>query len=403
MVAVEAPSVTPRKPFFDALPVSVAAAPRTVPLVKPDLPDLDQIADGFREILTSGRLSNFGPYATRFEEVLGHTLGAQALTVSSCSLGLVFTLQALGLQPGQKVVLPSFTFVATAQAVLYAGGVPVFAEVDPDFTLSPDDLAALLAADRDIAAVVPVHTYGLPVKVAEIEAVVAEAARRAGHPIPVLYDAAHALGARVGARPVGSFGDAEVFSLSATKTMVAGEGGVIASRDAALIARLRALRNYGFAGGYDAHAPGLNGKMSEFHAVIGLHNLARLDELVATRTGKALSYAEQIGRETTFTPPPMRPGTAHTFKDFTVCVPDHLADRRDAVVAYLKAQGIEVRTYFSPPLHHQAYFRRFANRALPTTESLASRVIAIPFFAQITNDEMDYVVEQLRRAPETLG
>ncbi|MCC6314300.1 MAG: DegT/DnrJ/EryC1/StrS family aminotransferase [Thermomicrobiales bacterium] len=379
--------------------VHAQAAPGAkVPLVRPDLPALDEVAEQFGEILSSGRLSNFGPYATRFENELSERLGAEALAVSSCSVGLVFALQALGLQPGQKVALPAFTFVATAQAVLYAGGVPVFIDIDPDFTISVDDLRAVLAADPEIAMVMGVHTYGLPAQVDAIDAAAAEAAERAGHPIPILYDAAHALGSTVGDRAVGSFGDIEVFSLSATKTLVAGEGGVIASRHSDLIARLRAERNYGFAGSYDAHAPGLNGKMSEFHAVIGLHNLNRLDELMAQRAAKAAAYADRIVQETDFLPPPTRPGTAHTFKDFTILVPDHQRDRRDDIVAFLKRQGVDVRTYFAPALHRQGYFERFATRPLPTTDDLAARVIAIPFFASITDDEMTYVVEQLRQA-----
>ncbi len=397
MVAIVAP-----REAFTAEPVAphTPAPTMTVPLVRPDLPALEEIAAEFGDILATGRLSNFGPYATRFEQALSDKLDAHAVSLSSCTLGLVFALQALGLQPGQKVALPAFTFVATAQAVLYAGGVPVYVDVDPDFTISPADLAAVLAAEPEIAAVIGVHTYGLPAKVEAIAAVVAEAEARAGHPIPVLYDAAHALGARIGERAVGTFGNAEVFSLSATKTLVAGEGGIVASRDEALVDRLRAMRNYGFAGGYNAVAPGLNGKMSEFHAVIGLHNLGRLDELMATRAEKATAYADRIARETVFLAPPVRPGTSHTFKDFSILVPEHLRDRRDAIVAYLKAHGVDVRTYFAPTLDKQDYFARFATRPLPTTDDLAARVIAVPFFASLTPEEMDYVVEHLRRAPE---
>lgn len=392
MVAVLAPRESPA--------VEPIAPAMSVPLVRPDLPALEEIATEFGDILTGGRLSNFGPYATRFEDALSEALGAHTVSLSSCSLGLVFALQALGVRPGQKVALPAFTFVATAQAVLYAGGVPVYVDVDPDFTISPDDLAAVLAADPEIAAVIGVHTYGLPAKVDAVEAAVAEAAARVGRPIPILYDAAHALGARIGERAVGTFGNAEVFSLSATKTLVAGEGGIIASGDEALIGRLRAMRNYGFAGGYNAVEPGLNGKMSEFHAVIGLHNLGRLDELMATRAAKAATYADRIERETAFLAPPVRPGTSHTFKDFTILAPEEVADRRDAIVAWLKGQGVDVRTYFAPALHKQDFFARFATRPLPTTDDLAARVIAIPFFASLTEAEMDYVVGRLRQAPE---
>src|SRR5689334_6813751 len=136
--------------------------PRTVPLIKPDVPAFEQIAPRLREVLESGRVTNFGKYVTQFEEEASAYLGLPVVTLSSATAGLILSLQALGLERGQKVVVPSFTFVATAQAILYAGGVPVFAEIEDDLTMSPADLEALLARHDDVAVVMPVHTYGVP-------------------------------------------------------------------------------------------------------------------------------------------------------------------------------------------------------------------------------------------------
>ncbi len=374
-----------------------------VPLIKPDLPPFDAVEGALREILESGRITNFGSYVTEFEAEAAAYLDAHVVTVSSGTLGLILTLQALGVERGQKVVLPSFTFMATAQAVLYAAGVPVFAEVEDDLTMSPADLRGLLDRHGDVAAVLPVHTYGLPCRTDEIQRAVEEAARRRGRPIPVLYDAAHAFGSAANGRKVGTFGAAEVFSLSVTKVLVSVEGGMVASRDADLIGRLRKMRNYGIEENYDAGWPGLNGKMSELHALIGLYNLRRLEALLAARQRLARTYGESIRTRTGFRTIPSRAGVTHTFKDFTVVAPEPLADRRDKVIAFLEDHGVEARAYFFPPVHEQRFFRRFADRPLARTEALARRVITLPFYSSMTEAEMDHVVTALGEAEKGLA
>lgn len=371
-----------------------------VPLIKPDLPTLEEVAQPFHEILESGQVTNFGKYATAFEREAAAYLGAAAVTVSSGTLGLVFALQAMGLARGQKVVVPSFTFMATGQAILYAGGVPVFAEVGEDLTLCPADLAALLERHEDVAGVVATHAYGMPCNVDEIERVVGEYGRRRSRPVFVVYDAAHAFGSAVNGRRVGGFGDAEVFSLSVTKMLVSVEGGMVASRSAAVIDRIRKMRNYGIETSYDAHWPGMNGKMSEFHAVIGLHNLRRLDELIGMRQKKARYFLDRIRKETAFETLAWPDSVVHTFKDFTVLVPESVSHLRADAMAIARARGVDTRAYFHPPVHEQQLFRRFADRPLPWTEAVARRVITLPFYTAITEEEMDHVVETLRRAQE---
>src|ERR1019366_338343 len=250
-----------------------------IPLINPDLPTIEDVRAPFEEILCNGRITNFGKYMNQFEAKTAAYLGTQTTAVSSGTLGLVFTLSALGLEAGQKVILPSFTFMATAQAVLYAGGIPVFAEIDDDLNLSVSDLERLLELHPDTGAVIAVHMYGLPARVHEIEEVVARASERCGRKIGLIFDAAHAFGSAVNGDKIGCFGDAEVFSLSVTKVLVTVEGGLVSTRDPELLRRVRCMRNYGVLSNYDAHFPGLNGKMSEFHAIVGLHNLRRVDSL----------------------------------------------------------------------------------------------------------------------------
>lgn len=366
------------------------------------MPSFEDVERPFREIIENGKITNFGRYVAAFEEEAGAYLGSQVATLSSGTMGLIFALQALGLEKGQKVILPSFTFMATAQAVLYAGGIPVFAECEDDLTLSTSDLEILLEKHPEVGVVIGTHVYGMPCRVDAIQSLIDTYAQRRSRPIKVLYDAAHAFGSAINGRKVGGFGDAEVFSLSVTKVLVSVEGGMVSSRDPELIRRIRKMRNYGIEENYDAHYPGLNGKMSEFHAIIGLHNLRRIEDLLNERQRKARYFIDRVLADTGFEPLPWPEGVAHTFKDFTVLVPEENIRQRDAVMAFLKEHGVETRAYFYPPAHEQHYFRRFTDRPLPRTESLARRVITLPFYTSITEDEMDYVVNTLANAETML-
>jgi dTDP-4-amino-4,6-dideoxygalactose transaminase len=369
-----------------------------VPLCKPDLPDFATLKDEFREVLESGKITNFGKYVSAFEREARAFLDAEVVTVSSGTAGLILALQASGLQPGDKVILPSFTFMATAQAVLYADGIPLFADINHDLTLSTEDLETLLSRHDDVAVVLPVHTFGLPARTDEIQVVVDRAAQKRSKPISVLYDAAHAFGSARGNRRIGTFGKSEIFSLSATKVLVGVEGGIVSSRDLSLIERIRYMRNYGMEAKYQASWPGLNGKMSEFHALIGLHNLRRLPELISERQRKARYYLNKIQTKTSCDVLRCPADVTHTFKDFVVLLPRAQAHRRDEIMAFLKQRGIETRAYFDPPLHQQDFFRRFADRPLPHTEAAARRVMSLPFYTTITETEIDYVVHCLAEA-----
>jgi dTDP-4-amino-4,6-dideoxygalactose transaminase len=374
-----------------------------VPLIKPDLPTLEEIRGPIEEILANGRITNFGRYVTEFERAAGEYLGVQAVTVSSGTMGLLFTLSALGLERGQKVIFPSFTFMATAQAVRYAGGVPVFAEVGDDLNLCPRDLEELLETHDNVGAVIAVHMYGLPAKAREIEEIVRRASEKRGRKIALMFDAAHAFGASAEGVRVGGFGDVEVFSLSVTKVLVTVEGGLVATHDAEVAERIRRMRNYGIQANYNAYYPGMNGKMSEFHAIVGLHNLSRIERLMEERQNRARRYRELIESRTKFQVVPLPRNVEHTFKDFTIFVDgDPKGERRDRVIRYLGEQGVETRAYFYPPVHEQETFREYADRALPKTEALARRVVTLPFYTTITEEEMSYVAEALKKAGEAV-
>jgi len=373
-----------------------------IPLIKPDLPVFEAVEGPFREILANGKITNFGKHVLQFEKNAADYLGVHTATVSSGTMAMVLTLQALGLQKGQKVILPSFTFIATGQAVLYANGIPVFTEVCDELTLCPKDLAGLLENHEDVFGVIPVHMYGLPARTDEIEQVVRAASKKRGNQIRVICDAAHAFGSQRDGQKVGTFGDAEVFSLSVTKIVGTVEGGLVASHDVELIQRICKMRNYGIEASYNAFWPGMNGKMSEFHAIIGIENLKCLDHLMTERTKRARYYFDRIRKMSGFIPCAWPDNVVHTFKDLTIQTPEHLQCKRDSVIAFLKDRGIETRAYFFPPLHEQRFFQAYVDRPLPATERFSRRVITLPFFTTITEEQMDYVADALADAERSL-
>lgn len=334
-----------------------------------------------------------------FEWQIKNYLGLSAAVVSSGTQGLLFALQAMGVRPGQKVILPSFSFMATAQAVIYANAVPVFAEIGFDLTICPSDLRRLLSQHENVGAVIPVHIFGMPCQILEINEIVSAFSKKSGRKIPVIYDSAHAFGSVYRGERIGNFGDAEVFSLSATKILTTIEGGLIASSNKDFIEEICKMRNYGMAPySYNASTTGLNGKMSEFHACIGLENLKRLQDILKIRREKAKYFWQQIEAKTSFQCLHHPTHVFPNFKYFTVLLPKELQERRRRVIDFLKEQGVETRTYFYPPIHQQEYFMRFSSRRLPKTETISRRVLTLPFFTSITKDEMDYIVSLLLEA-----
>src|ERR1700681_2636610 len=241
---------------------------KMLPIVDPEGVPGEEFLEEVRGILASKQLTN-GAYVKKFEEAAAEYLGVDhCVAVSSCTAGLLLVLKVLDLRG--EVILPSFTFHATAHAVVWNGLTPVFADCDAKtFCVAPQAVRAQVSSRT--AAILAVHLFGNPAAVKELEEIAEELQ------IPLLFDAAHAFGSLSHGDHVGGFGTAEVFSFSPTKLVVAGEGGLVATRDAGLAERLRAARNYGDAGNYDPGILGENARMSEINAAMALHGLTGLD------------------------------------------------------------------------------------------------------------------------------
>jgi dTDP-4-amino-4,6-dideoxygalactose transaminase len=364
---------------------------KLLPMVDPEGVPGDKFLEEVRGILASKQLTN-GAYVRKFEEAAAEYLTvAQCVAVSSCTAGLLLVLKALDLRG--ELILPSFTFHATAHAVVWNGLTPVFADCDvKTFCVAARAVRAQVSSRT--AAILAVHLFGNPATVEELEEIAAELQ------IPLIFDAAHAFGSSVGGKRIGGFGTAEVFSFSPTKLVVAGEGGLVATRDAGLAERLRAARNYGDAGNYDPEILGVNARMSEINAAMALHGLAGLEARIERRNEIRRRYERNLRDVAGLGFQEVSEGGRSTFKDFSVIVDEReFGHSRDWLVELLHRENIGARRYFSPPVHRQKLYRAlWDGRPLPVTDMVSDGVVSLPIYSSLTDESVDKVSEVIRRA-----
>lgn len=366
-----------------------------LPIIRPTLPTLTEVEALLRGPWGSG-IVTVGATVREFEaEVCRRTGAKHAVALSSCTAGLMLVPRALGLQPGSEVVVPSFTFAATGQALLWNGLVPVFADCLPGTcTMDPDDVERNLSPKT--SAICPVYVYGLP---PDVDALL-EIGRRRG--IPVYFDSAQGLGSTYRGRPAGGFGGCEVFSLSPTKVITAIEGGVVTTNDDALAARLRSMRDYGKdpGSGEDMVHLGLSARMSELHAAVGLLSLRNGDALVGARLKRIARYRERLGRLPGCEVQEYPDDRTTSGNYFVLFVTDRARRSRDEVHQALKEAGIQTKRYFYPPVHEQTIFRQFPMRVSPSleqTEAASRTALALPLYSHMTDEQMERVCEQVER------
>jgi dTDP-4-amino-4,6-dideoxygalactose transaminase len=368
------------------------AFPCGLAFARPAQPPFERVMRRLRPSYECGRLTN-GELVRQLELQASARLGVpHVVAVASCTAGLMLTLQAV-LPPGGQVLMPGFTFSATAHAAVWAGGVPMFADCrTDDYLLDVDDAHSRMAS---AAAVVATHVFGAPCHPEVVEAMAFR------HGVPVVFDAAHAFGAMRKGWPIGGFGTAEVFSLSPTKLVVGGEGGLVATHDAGLAERVRIGRDYGNPGTYDTQFPGLNARMSELHAALALESLAELDEHLVVRRQLAEAYTVHLAAVPGVRTQRIARTDRSTFKDFTIVIDeDEFGLDRDGVIAALTAEGIDTRCYFSPPVHRQQAYSEGAHFDLPNTEWLSSRVISLPMWRDLSVEAVEQVADVIARVQQ---
>jgi len=368
---------------------------------RPTLPPYTLVSKEVEAFYDSGMITN-GRVVRDLEDDIKGALGVgNAVAVSCCTSGLMLALKCLGLSG--KVAIPSFTFFASAHAAVWNGLEPVFVDVDPDtWNISPESLEMTLKDHGDISAVLPVHVFGNPCDVYALESLAEK------HGISLVYDSAHAMGSMVGGHRVGGFGDAEVFSMSPTKLVVAGEGGVMTTDDEELASKLRAGRDYGNTGDYDPSFIGLNARMSEFHAALAIESFRLLEENVRRRGNLAARYTGGLADVRGITFQEILKGSRSTFKDFTVLVSEEgFGASRDALAWHLAREGIDTRKYYHPPVHRTtAYWEKWGKKYddyLPVTNKLAKEAMSLPIWSHMDAETVDVVVESVLRAHDKAG
>ena len=349
------------------------------------------------ETLRSGRLS-LGPMVDRFEAALAERTGAaRVAAVSSGTAGLHLCMRVAGVGSGDEVITTPFSFVASSNCVLYEGGTPVFADVDPR-TLNLDPAAVEAAVTPRTKAILPVHVFGYPAELEELEAI----AERYG--LAFVEDACEALGAAYRGRPIGSSGHPGVFAFYPNKQMTTGEGGAVAVASDEEWALLKSLSNPGRSdsGEWLTHARlGYNYRLDDLSAALGLAQLERLDELLAGRSAVAARYAALLA-PLDAVEAPLPDDEDHTRSWFVYVVRLAAGLDRDAVMARLAADGIASKPYL-PSIHLQPFYReRFGYRegSFPAAEDASARSLALPFHARLSAEEQERVVGTLARVLE---
>lgn len=361
--------------------------------------DIDAVSAVLR-----GEWLTTGPTVEAFEAKLREVTGAaDVVAVSSGTAALHVACATLDLRPGDEVIVPSLTFAASANAVLYVGGKPVFAEVDPGtFALDPADVARRITPRT--RAVMVVHYAGLAVDLAPFAAI----ARANG--LAVIEDAAHALGARDEKGTVGASSELATFSFHPVKHVTTGEGGAIATRTAKRAARMRRLRNHGLTSDvrtreagdtwqYDLVELGFNYRLSDVGAALGLSQLSRLDADLGRRRALARQYAEAFADVPEIVPQRVDHPDDHAWHIYPVLVGRGLRIDRDGFVRALRAERIGANVHYAP-VHLLALYRQRSSGVpgtLPVTQDVCARIMTLPLFPAMTDQDLRSVIDAVRR------
>jgi dTDP-4-amino-4,6-dideoxygalactose transaminase len=332
-----------------------------------------------------------GAHLEEFERRLSEHLRVEhAICVSSCTSGLMLSYRGLHLKG--EVIVPSFTFMATVSSMVWAGLRPVFVDVDPA-TTNIDPRAVEDAITPRTSAIVAVHNFGNPAPIDQLQSIAGR------HGLKLIFDAAHGFGSLYQGSPVGAQGDVQVFSLSPTKLVVAGEGGVVATNDDDLAQEVRLGREYGNDGSYDSLFAGLNARMPEISALIGTHSLRQLDEVVAQRNRQAEQYRQLLRDIPGIEFLRIEAGNRCSYKDFSIVVDARrFGTDRDVLAERLAAEGVDTRKYYDPPVHRQQAYQKFADSTahLPHTDRLATCSLSLPMGRQVLDQDLLRVFDTIR-------
>jgi dTDP-4-amino-4,6-dideoxygalactose transaminase len=354
-------------------------------VTQPFLPPLEEIIPYLEQIWESRNLTNKGPFHQRFEQALCEFLGVDHLALfANGTLALVTALQALRIT-GEVITTP-YSFVATTHALWWNNIKPVFADIEPHYcTLDPDKVEAAITPQT--TAILPVHVYGMPCQVERLQ----EIADIYG--LRLIYDAAHAFGVRVNGGSVLNFGDLAMLSFHATKLFTTFEGGAIVCHDAKTKKRIDYLKNFGFAGETTVVAPGINAKMNEFQAALGLLQLKHFDQALARRRELAEYYRKLLATVEGISFLEQVPGVEHNNAYFPIFVEAQKYGRtRDELYEHLKSRNYFCRRYFYPLISEFSCYKALPSaKTLPVAAKLSEQVLCLPIYPDLDMSDVERI------------
>ena len=365
-------------------------------VTQPDLPPLEQFLPYLEEIWQNKVLTNGGPFHKRFEAELAEYLGVPHISLfTNATIALVTALQSLRIT-GEVITTP-YSFVATAHSLLWNGIKPVFVDIDPK-TLNLDPAKIEAAITPETTAILPVHCYGRPCEVEAIQRIADD------YNLKVIYDAAHAFGIQRGGTSVLTHGDLSVLSFHATKVFNTFEGGAIVSPDAKTKQRIDHLKNFGFVNETTVVATGINGKMSEFNAALGLLQLQHVGRAIERRGQIAARYRELLEGlpGVRLMDPPADASANHSY--FPILIGGCFPIGRDELYQKLKDEGVHARRYFYPLISDFPMYRGLASAdpaKLPVARAAASQVLCLPIYPALDDEDVQRVADIVRRAAQS--
>ena len=335
------------------------------------------------DILESGWLSNNGPVAQEFEQRVCKFLGVKHC-VAMCNGTIALEIATRALDLKGEVIVPSYTFIATAHALQWQEITPIFADIDPA-THNLDPAAVWRMITPRTTGIIGVHLWGRPSPVKELEAIARE------HKLRLMFDASHGFGCSMGGKMLGSFGECEVFSFHATKFFNTFEGGAVVTNNEELAEKMRLMRNFGFSGYDNVIYPGTNGKMTEISAAMGITNFEDLDEFVATNRRNYACYREAIGSIPGLSVLEYDESERNNFQYVVAEVAPYFPVTRDRIIEVLHAENVLARRYFWPGCHNMQPYRAcypHAGLVLPNTMRVADRVVVLPTGSMMRTDQI---------------
>ncbi len=348
------------------------------------------------EAIRSGMNWAVGPNVSKFEEEIANYIGTEyCLTFNSGTSALHAALLAHGIAPGDEVIVPSFTFIATANAPKFVGAKPVFADIEETtFGLDPEDVVERIT--HKTRAIMPVHYGGCPCKIQELREIADE------HDLILIEDAAEAFGASIGGRKVGTFGDSAMMSFCQNKIITTGEGGAIVTDSREVYEKMKLIRSHGRLETADYFSTtevmdyitlGYNFRMSNITAALGVSQLNKVNDIIRMRRADAAYYIQRLKSEVPNCVIPEPPDDYfHVYQLFSILVRD-----RDALMQHLQNSGIMTKIYF-PPVHCTYFYQSLANGSynLPITEKVSEETLSLPFYPSISHSEIDYVINSIK-------